>query len=63
MIKKTNRLSDKEIEWLDNYGDDFHTALSKVKVGCIEFKEIIAKLEDIELQIKQLKGGINGNKK
>jgi len=40
---------------LNNYGDDFHTALSKVKVGCVEFKDVIAKLEEIEKQIENLK--------
>jgi len=61
-MKYTVKLSKEEFEWLNTFDENFHSALIKIKSGCIshkelksEHKEILAKLEDLSSQIDGLK--------
>jgi len=61
-MKYTVKLSKEEFDWLITFDENFHSALVKIKSGCTshkelksEHKEMIAKLEDLESQIEQLK--------
>lgn len=54
-MKYTVKLSKNELKWLTKFDDKFHVALTKIKLGCTDYKDIISKLEDLDSQIKELK--------
>lgn len=55
----TIRLKHDVYLWLSKIDKNLGVALSKVKAGYIDHKEIISKLEDLESQIENLKSYSN----
>jgi len=52
-MKPTVKLSKDEMAWLTTFDDNFHTALTKIKMGCVEFKDVVAQLEKIDKQLEK----------
>jgi len=57
-MKPTVKLSKDEMAWLTTFDDNFHTALTKIKMGCVEFKDVVAQLEKIDKQLEKLNSNL-----